>query len=168
MYNMYEYLNDVFNICAIFHNYIGLLWCMVMLYLFMANINQAITESLYFKLNQIEDNEYTWLSEEDIDTCMQQYKNIIGSDCQNECPLIEEYIIHSGDDIGHQNIDKFTKQNKTIFCWTDFIDYAAYRENEKSNNELFTHSTLTIMTPSQNNKYFLQIISFQDCYSSLN
>ena len=79
-------------------------------YLFMANINQAITESLYFKLNQIEDNEYNWLSEDDIQTCMHQYKSIIGSDCQNECPLIEEYIIHGGDDIGHQNIDKFTKQ----------------------------------------------------------
>jgi len=79
-------------------------------YLFMANINQAITESLYFKLNQIQDDNYNWLSEDDVDVCMQQYKHIIGSDCQNECPLIEEYIIHSGDDVGHQNIDKFTKE----------------------------------------------------------
>ena len=36
-----------------------------------------------------------------------------------------------------------------------FIDYAAYRENENAVNELFTHSTLTIMTPIQNNKYFV-------------
>ena len=52
-------------------------------------------------------------------------------------------------------IDKFTKEKKTIFCWTDFIDYCAYRENDNANNELFTHSTLTIMTPTENDTYFV-------------
>lgn len=79
-------------------------------YLFMANINQSITESLYFKLKQINNDEYTWLNQEQVDACMQQYKEIISVDCQNECPMIEEYIIHSSDEEGHKNIDKFTKQ----------------------------------------------------------
>ena len=77
-------------------------------YLFMANINQSITESLYFKLKQINNDEYIWLNQEQVDACMQQYKEIISVDCQNECPMIEEYIIHSSDEEGHKNIDKFT------------------------------------------------------------
>lgn len=79
-------------------------------YLFMANINQAITESLYFKLKQIDNDEYNWLNEDHVDACMQQYKQIVSVDCQNESPMIEEYIIHSGDEVGHKNIDKFTKK----------------------------------------------------------
>ena len=76
----------------------------------MANINQSITESLYFKLKQINNDEYTWLNHEQVEACMQQYKENISVDCQNECPRIEEYIIHSSDEEGHKNIDKFTKQ----------------------------------------------------------
>lgn len=52
-------------------------------------------------------------------------------------------------------IDKFTQKKKLIFCWTDFIDYAAYRENDDSINELFTHSTLTIMSPLSSGQYYV-------------
>ena len=65
----------------------------------------------------------------------------------------ENMNIH--EDLTCNIISKFTKQKKVIFCWTDFIDYAAYRENDYANNELFTHSTLTIMSPMNNNKYFV-------------
>ena len=60
-------------------------------YLFMANINQAIQESLYFKLKQIE--EYNLLAEETGTICKDKFREIIGPDCQNKCPAIESYII---------------------------------------------------------------------------
>jgi hypothetical protein len=75
----------------------------------MANIVQAIQESLYFKLQQIDEDEYNWLSDEVIDSCKVRFKKIVGSDCINKCPEIEKNILDSSDDIGHKYIDEFTK-----------------------------------------------------------
>lgn len=78
-------------------------------YLFMANIVQAIQESLYFKLQQINEDEYNWLSDDIIDACKVRFKKIVSSDCINECPEIEKNILDSSDDLGHKYIDEFTK-----------------------------------------------------------
>jgi len=73
-------------------------------YLFMANISQAITESLYFKLKQIET--YDWLDENIVEICNNKFREVIGPDCQNHEPIIEEYIIRHTDEETHKLIDE--------------------------------------------------------------
>ena len=77
-------------------------------YLFMANINQAIQESLYFKLKQIDN--YNWLEESVADICKDKFKEVIGPECESNYPDIEKYIIFSSDDEAHKEIDLFTKE----------------------------------------------------------
>jgi len=79
-------------------------------YLYMANINTAIQESLYFKLNQIEKDEYNWLEEEAVTQCIDRLKSTVSEDCQNSSPLIEEYIMNSSMDGEHEYIDKFVER----------------------------------------------------------
>jgi hypothetical protein len=100
-------------------------------YLFMANINQAIQESLYFKLKQIGEDEYDWLSDEIVDACKTQFREIIGPDCQNICPKIEEYIIHASDEESHTQIDEFTKE---------FIDNKQFRFTARA--DIITENTV--------------------------
>lgn len=100
-------------------------------YLFMANINQAIQESLYFKLKQIGEDEYDWLTDEIVDNCKTQFRDVIGPDCQNNCPKIEEYIIHASDGEGHENIDNFTKE---------FIENKSFRFTARA--DIITENTV--------------------------
>jgi len=76
-------------------------------YLFMANINLAIQESLYFKLNQID--KYEWLEEDIGVLCKDKFRDLIGKDCQNRMPSIETYIIDFSDEETHKKIDKITE-----------------------------------------------------------
>jgi hypothetical protein len=71
----------------------------------LANISIAVQETLYFKLKQIDREEYNWLKEEVIEECKFRLDNLIRSECSQESPKIEETIIHSIDDEAHVNID---------------------------------------------------------------
>jgi hypothetical protein len=73
-------------------------------YLFMANISQAISESLYFKLKQIET--YDWLDENIVEICNNKFREVIGPDCQNYEPIIEEYIIRHTEEETHKQVDE--------------------------------------------------------------
>ena len=74
-------------------------------YLYLANISIAVQETLYFKLKQIDREEYNWLKEEVIEECKSRLDNIIRPECSQEPPKIEETIIRSIDDDAHVNID---------------------------------------------------------------
>ena len=69
-------------------------------YLFLANIYVAVKEKVYFKLNQIGRNDYTWLSPEIVRETNQRLDKIVGAECRSQPPLIEHSIItysESGD-----------------------------------------------------------------------
>ncbi len=92
-------------------------------YLYMANINQAIQESLYFRLKQIEENEYNWLPEEVVQECKDRLKITISSDSVEKRPLIEENIMHSSWEDEHIEIDELLKEEfMEIFRFTGRID----------------------------------------------
>lgn len=93
-------------------------------YLFMANINQAIQESLYFKLKQIEQDEHVWLTDDIVANCKREYSRVISPDCQNSAPKIEECILLSKDDNSHKLIDEFTGQivKEKVFRFTARVD----------------------------------------------
>jgi hypothetical protein len=79
-------------------------------YLYYANIHVAIQETLYFKIKQINADEYEWLDETIVYQCKERLRNIIGVECEFAPPLIEETILHQSEDAKHKNIDVFTAQ----------------------------------------------------------
>jgi hypothetical protein len=80
-------------------------------YLYASNALLAMQESLYFKLCQIDRDEYTWLNDSVIELCKHRMKKYIGADCQNKMPEIEEYIIIGSNEDQHQKIDNIINEN---------------------------------------------------------
>lgn len=72
-------------------------------YLFLANISVAVQETLYFKLKQIDRDEYNWLTDSILEECKARLDTIICDDKSNI--QIERTIINSSDDKAHQQID---------------------------------------------------------------
>jgi hypothetical protein len=60
-------------------------------YLLLSNIYSALQEKLYFKIGQIQRNEYTWLNPKTIDTCMDRLDKVIQWD--QVAPQIEVNIV---------------------------------------------------------------------------
>lgn len=78
-------------------------------YLYLANICSAIQEKLYFKLAQIDTDEYKWLNDDTTTKCKERLDTIIGLDCSLSKPYIEETIINENDEL-HVRIDRFLEQ----------------------------------------------------------
>lgn len=76
-------------------------------YLYIANVSVSTQELLYFKLKQIDRDEYNWLTEEMVIACKERLRAVVGPDCQNQMPQVENTIIHESEDEPHTNIDKF-------------------------------------------------------------
>jgi len=83
-------------------------------YLYSSNIFIALQEHLYFKINQIEPDEYTWLDETIISHCFTRMDEIIGTQIQNIAnkPFnsnnihgMEYTILHYADTDKQQKID---------------------------------------------------------------
>lgn len=79
-------------------------------YLYMANMFISVQERLYYKLMQIDQNEYTWLTPIIIDKCKERLDNTIGKDCLDQDgiaqrPIFEQTIIHYTMDDEHILID---------------------------------------------------------------
>lgn len=75
-------------------------------YLYLANMYIATQEKLYFKLKQIQVDEYSWFSNELMLECIKRLENVIGKNFLDISPLIEETIIYSGDNDAHALIDE--------------------------------------------------------------
>ena len=76
-------------------------------YLYIANVSVAVQEMLYFKLKQIDRDEYKWLTEEMVIACKHRLRTVIGPDCKNEMPHVEDTIIHATSDEQHTKIDEY-------------------------------------------------------------
>lgn len=73
-------------------------------YLFLANVNNSIQERLYFKVKQIERDEYTWLSTEVVNQCMERLRQVVGGEPGPKTP--EFMLIHHSMDDAHAKIDQ--------------------------------------------------------------
>ena len=94
-------------------------------YLYIANVSVAVTETLYFKLKQIDFDEYNWLTDEIIMLCKNRLRDIIGPDCENTMPSIEETIIHESNETLHIKIDEYLNtifDNSQEFRFTARVD----------------------------------------------
>ena len=74
-------------------------------YLYLANIYVATQEKLYFKLKQIQRDEYGWISTVHFENCRKRLQDIIGKECTESCPRIEETILNPSMDTEHELID---------------------------------------------------------------
>ena len=81
-------------------------------YLYIANVSVAVQETLYFKLKQIETDEYNWLTDDMVMACKNRLRQVIGPDCQTKMPSIEDTIIHESSEEQHEKIDEYLR---TIF-----------------------------------------------------
>ena len=111
-------------------------------YLKLANINVAIQECLYFRLKQIEDDEYNWITDSVLEQSLNRCKNTINYDCQNRFPSIEHVIFEKGSEELHEKIDLCTQQfiPKKRFRFSARVDLIT----ENTVWELKTTSDLTI------------------------
>lgn len=74
-------------------------------YLYMANMFVAIQEKLYFKLRQIQPDEYTWLTPSILYPCKVRLSQVLEKECALSYPQIETTVIHKSDEEMHANID---------------------------------------------------------------
>jgi len=75
-------------------------------YLYMANIYQASQERLYFKLNQIKKEEYTWLSSQLLAQCKQRFIETFQEEIENEKPEMEWQIVNYSDEDANIEFDR--------------------------------------------------------------
>lgn len=83
----YGYLKETINMLPDYCNTAGE-------YLYLANVFVSAKEKLYFKLKQIEDADYVWLTDELVCQCVERLDEIIGSECGEQMPQIEHSIIN--------------------------------------------------------------------------
>lgn len=80
-------------------------------YLYMANVYQAVQEKLYFKLKQIERDEYNWLTEDVLEKCKQRIINVLENEIgELEEPLMERSIIDYSDEEAQKKIAECLSQ----------------------------------------------------------
>ena len=73
-------------------------------YLFLANVNNSIQERLYFKVKQIGRDEYTWLSTEVVNQCMERLNLVVGGEPGTKTS--EFTLIHKSMEEAHAKIDQ--------------------------------------------------------------
>lgn len=73
-------------------------------YLYMANVHQAVKEKLYFKLKQIEIDEYGWLTEEILEKCKKRLIDVLENEIEMGEPQMERSIIEYSDEQSQKEI----------------------------------------------------------------
>ena len=79
-------------------------------YLFLANVYTAFQEKLYFKLKQIGEHEYNWITDAMMERAKVRLEKTVGSECKESKPLIEKTIIHQSQEMEHEAIDNYLQE----------------------------------------------------------
>tara|TARA_X000000950_G_scaffold133068_1_gene165877 strand:+ start:9705 stop:11885 length:2181 start_codon:yes stop_codon:yes gene_type:complete len=93
-------------------------------YLYLSNIYISIQERLYFKLKQINSNEYNWINNELLNQCIERLEKMIVENNQY-IPSFEKTLIHNSNESLHENIDHILKPHFTeniLFRFSAIID----------------------------------------------
>ena len=98
-------------------------------YLYLANIYVASQEKLYFKLKQIEKDEYNWLEPCILSKCKERLLQILEEECRLEKPSVEETIINVLDEDAHVYIDEILDKHfpNKKFRFTARIDLITWK-----------------------------------------
>ena len=79
-------------------------------YLFLANVYTAFQEKLYFKLKQIGEHEYNWITDAMMERAKLRLEKTVGPECKESKPLIEKTIIHQSQEMEHEAIDNYLQE----------------------------------------------------------
>ena len=94
-------------------------------YLYASNIYIATQERLYFKLKQIEPDEYTWLARDNVIKCIKRLDTHVLADCTRKIPVFEKVLIDYSMDKEHEDIDAILNpffDKETIFRFSARLD----------------------------------------------
>ena len=75
-------------------------------YLYMANVLEATQEKLYFKLKQIHQDEYTWLTPKILLECKKRMLRVLGREIEEGEPEMEKWIISYDDEVANGKINR--------------------------------------------------------------
>lgn len=93
-------------------------------YLYASNIYIATNERLYFKVKQIESDEYNWITRENMIRCLKRLDSHILPECRKKIPIFEQVLIDCSMEKEHEDIDELLKPHfeTTIFRFSARID----------------------------------------------
>ena len=122
-------------------------------YLYLANVFIAVKEKLYFKLKQIEPDDYNWLNQSIINWCIERLNNIIGKECKNsniapliEYPLIQFSMVEENARINEILRPFFPENMKFRFsARTDLITYKTIWEIKCTSTVSMEHKLQTLI-----------------------
>jgi len=121
-------------------------------YLYASNIYIATQERLYFKLKQIEPDEYTWLTRENVIKCLKRLDTHVLPECRHKIPIFEKVLIDNTMDKEHADIDSILApyfNSQTIFRFSARVDLVS----ENTLWELKCTSKITI-------EHLLQVVIY--------
>lgn len=117
-------------------------------YLFLANVYVAIQEKLYSKLKQIGRDEYTWITEEMMEKCVNRMNEHLGHEFNREDGKrgeVEKLLVHYVNETEHNLIDValypyFSYEKKFRFCArADFVSDTTIWELKCTSKITFEH-----------------------------
>ena len=129
-------------------------------YLKISNLFYAVKEKLYFKIKQINENDYRWLSDEMVETAFRRMDEIIGRDMktaktnENACSPKIEYVL----------VDKTTPEDK--YKHIDELLKTHFPEKlfrfREARVDLMTENTVWELkcTSSLTNEHYLQVVIY--------
>lgn len=78
-------------------------------YLYAANVYVSSQEKLYFKLKQIDREEYNWLKRETMIQCLKRLDSYVMSECKSKIPIFEKVLIDYSMDEEHVVLNEYLK-----------------------------------------------------------
>jgi hypothetical protein len=124
-------------------------------YLYLANLYVTMCDKLYFKLNQIQEHEYTWFTDEMRDKCFERISTILGEECKR--PIHIEYPV------GYVVNEKENENKNIVFQNRINAVLSSYFPNDEflfhGRLDLLTEETIWELkcTNDTENEHFLQV-----------
>lgn len=96
-------------------------------YLYMANLLSATQDFLYSRFKQISIEDYHWIPQYTIECCYSHLENALREDISGQNWKVEDYIIHSNDELEHVLIDstleKHLQDPKSVYRFIGRADF---------------------------------------------
>lgn len=143
----YSYLKEIISMLPDYCNTAGE-------YLYLANVFVSAKEKLYFKLKQIEDADYVWLTDDIVSQCVERLDEIIGSECGEQIPQIEHSIING------QMEEETNRINRVL---SPFFENMTKKFRFHARADLITHKCIWELkcTTSISIEHMLQVVIYQ-------
>lgn len=125
-------------------------------YLYLSNVFIAVKEKLYYKLKQISEDDYNWLTQSTINWCLERLNNVIGKECEGtrpgestliEYPIVQFSMLEENRAINHVLRHHFQCENVSFrfSARTDLITVKTIWEIKCTSTVSLEHKLQTII-----------------------